>query len=55
MFVQGDYEGAKINFNDAASQAPDAPEPKHYLKRDKRTSRDRRRRHADDAHLMVIC
>ena len=32
LFGQTDYEGAKINFNDAATQAPDAPEPKRYVK-----------------------
>jgi hypothetical protein len=32
LFAQADYEGAKINFSDAATQAPDAPEPKRYLK-----------------------
>jgi tetratricopeptide (TPR) repeat protein len=32
LFSQGDYEGAKINFSDAATQAPEAPEPKRYLK-----------------------
>lgn len=30
LFIAGDYDGAKINFNDAATQAPDAPEPKRY-------------------------
>jgi hypothetical protein len=32
LFGQMDYEGAKINFSDAATQAPDAPEPRRYLK-----------------------
>jgi hypothetical protein len=32
MFGTGDYDGAKINFKDAATQAPDAPEPQRYLK-----------------------
>lgn len=30
LFGSGDYEGAKVNFAEAANQAPTAPEPKRY-------------------------
>jgi tetratricopeptide (TPR) repeat protein len=30
LFGSGDYEGAKVNFAEAANQAPAAPEPKRY-------------------------
>ena len=32
LFAAADYEGARISFNEAQSQAPDAPDPKRYLK-----------------------